>query len=174
MPTKSSDDRRYRILRPISDMSNNNNGSRYFVIASVIKARSWGERAIPNTESMTFATVATPSMGTVPTVGFKCYTDARDAGATIDPLVSTSMGKIAKPAGTSTAEPEAEPPGVLGIASIKRFDGASRSPFLIPTATYANKTIWAGEKRGNTEKNDMKRATTLALGELLIQSLSYL
>lgn len=97
----------------------------YFVIASVIKARSWGERAIPNTESMTFATVATPSMGTVPTVGFKCYTDARDAGATIDPLVSTSMGKIAKPAGTSTAEPEAEPPGVLGIASIKRFDGAS-------------------------------------------------
>lgn len=76
-------------------------------------ARSSGERAIPPTESRLFAIGTTPSMGIVPTAGFKAYSDAREAGATIEPTVSAPRDTMAKPAETSTAEPEDEPPGVL-------------------------------------------------------------
>jgi hypothetical protein len=41
------------------------------------------------------------------------YRDARDAGATIEPSVSTPSDTMAKPAETPSAEPEDEPPGVL-------------------------------------------------------------
>jgi len=84
-----------------------------FVITSVTNARSSGERAIPPTESRLFAIGTTPSIGIVLTVGIEAYGDAREAGATIEPTVSTPRDTMAKPTATPTAEPEDEPPGVL-------------------------------------------------------------
>lgn len=54
-----------------------------------------------------------PVISCAPTVGFKAYRAARDAGVMIEPIVSAPIASGEKPAATATADPVDEPPGAL-------------------------------------------------------------
>lgn len=56
-----------------------------------------------------------PFMSCIPTVGFRAYRAARDAGVMIDPIVSAPMANGENPAATATADPVDEPPGAFQL-----------------------------------------------------------